>query len=47
MAKRPLDAVVRHIRQIAAERQTSRQNDRELLERFLESHDRAAFTALV
>ena len=47
MAKRPLDAVIRHIRAMAAERQTGRQNDRELLERFVECQDRAALAALV
>jgi hypothetical protein len=43
MAKRPLDAVVRHIRKMAAERQ----NDHELLELFVECRDRSAFAALV
>jgi RNA polymerase sigma factor (sigma-70 family) len=47
MAKRPLDAVLRHIRQLAAERQTPRQNDHELLERFVECRDRGALAALV
>src|SRR5689334_2793761 len=47
MAEQPLDAVIRHIRKMASRPQAGRQNDRELLERFVECQDRAAFAALM
>jgi hypothetical protein len=47
MARQALDAVLQHIRKVAAGSQKGWQDDRELLERFIDRQDRAAFAALM
>jgi RNA polymerase sigma factor (sigma-70 family) len=47
MAGKSLNAVVRHIRQLATVQASRGLSDRELLERFLDANDESAFTVLV
>jgi DNA-directed RNA polymerase specialized sigma24 family protein len=42
-----VEAVLRHLRRLAAAEEFRRQPDRELLQRFTQSQDEAAFAALV
>ncbi len=47
MSNRPLDNIVWHLRELVAVDQTAAATDRELLRRFVQQQDDAAFTALV
>ncbi len=47
MSNRPLDNIVWHLRELVAVDQTAAATDRELLRRFVQQQDEAAFTALV
>lgn len=47
MAKKSLNGVLRHIRQLAAVQTSRAESDRQLLERFIAANDESAFTVLV